>query len=576
MLLLENKYGLRRSKYLRNLRMYYYSPTISLENIEDSQQVGYYNQGFFDIEDDTTSSVQENIIRSCIDTLTSKIASQKVRPFFNTVGGTFKDMQIAKASQEYFDYLYDEKNVNKVISEAFRDACIFDTGVIFIDNLNKVDIERVYPWQVFTDQREAAYGDLTQIAYKRRQYPASLLPYKSNKQSVTYWSYWNIKEHVRVDYFVEDNKYFKYEYTPNELPFIFLHYDTPVKGNGAMSVVDQLYGIQLAIDAIMTKIKDASQLSSPLKYMVPENSDIKVTKLSNRVGEIITYSPIPGQTTPPVMSVTEPFMDPQWIETIAQLKNDAYELVGITQMSATGQKPKGLDSGVALSTMEDIEDNRFEVQLNNIIRCYVDLAKKCIAIFDPKSNVLPETKTRSNIKWKDVVRANANLKIQFSAAESLSKDPSIKLQQLQSLAAAGLIPQGRIAQLMELPDLQTGYSFSNNAENAVMTVIDDCVTKDVFEVPDYVPFDMLKVEITNTVLSLKAANRPENNNDINKLLQLYSMVDAKMQEDELSAETDMANTQAATMEQLASQIQSGQCDEQTLAQAQALLGNIQN
>ena len=77
---------------------------------------------------------------------------------------------------------------------------------------------------------------------------------------------------------------------------------------------------------------------------------------------------------------------------------------------------------------------------------------------------------------------------------------------------------------MEIPDLQGGYSLSNNAINAVMTVIDDCLEHDNFNVPEYIPLQMLGEEIINTQLSLKAANAQRNQNDILKLTKLYEIV----------------------------------------------------
>ena len=137
--------------------------------------------------------------------------------------------------------------------------------------------------------------------------------------------------------------------------------------------------------------------------------------------------------------------------------------------------------------------------------------------------------------------------VQFSAADSLSKDPSTKLQQLQMLAQTGIIPQTRIAQFMELPDIQSGYSLSNNAINAVLTCINDCIEKDIFDVPDYIPFLMLKEEIINTQLSLKAAASEENDNskDIAKLTKLYEQVESK--EADWQADTEL-NQQMAAME----------------------------
>lgn len=81
---LESRYGNYRSKCLRNLRLFTYSSTTTLD-ISESEVVGFYQRGTFSTSDDSTSAIQENVIASCIETLCSKIASQKVRPFFNTV-----------------------------------------------------------------------------------------------------------------------------------------------------------------------------------------------------------------------------------------------------------------------------------------------------------------------------------------------------------------------------------------------------------------------------------------------------------------------------------------------------------
>ena len=545
---LEQFYGTYKSKCRRNLRMYEWSPTISLETLTDDQCVGYYQAGTFEIESDTTSSVEENVIRSCIETLVSKIASQKVRPFFNTVNGTFRDMQITKQAQDYFDCIYEEQNVNKIVSDAFRDACVFDRGVIYVDVATR-KIHRLMPWQVFIDPREASYNHLTQIAWKQVEYPTSLLPIKipeGTNDYVTYWQYWDLNSKKHVYYIPELDHYEEEAWESDALPFLFIHYTSPIKATTCQSVVDLLYGIQMEIDALLVKIKDASQLSSPLKYFVPDGSDIKVNKLSNRTGEVIKYVATPNMTGSPVTVATEPFMDPQWMQTVEALKQHAYEIVGISQLSATSQKPQGLNSGVALSTMESIESDRFETQLNTIVRTYVDLARLIIQVFPEDEDILPPNRFHGSIHWADIVEMRDKMSIQFSAAESLSKDPSTKLQQLQALYAAGLIPQSRIAQLLQLPDLQLGYSITNNSINAVLAVIDECLEHDNFDVPDYIPNQMLLEEIMNTALSLKAAQNPENLKDIDRLMKLYEITMKKNINAQTNAE--MAATAAITGE----------------------------
>ena len=539
----------RLSKYHRNYRRYNYTPFASLNNIKDPSVVGYYEQPA-EIEEDTTATPQLNVIKSCVDTLTSKIAQSKVRPFFNTQNGTFKDIQTVKQAQAFFDLYYDAQNVNKKVSETFRDSCIFEKGVIYTNEVTK-NIEKALPWQVFVRPAEVTYGKLTRVYYERKDYPTTLLDdelvRKSNNENndyVVYGVYYDIFNHIKAE-IIDGVVYRKSVYTPNKLPFVFLHYCSPIVGDTSQSIVDMLNSIQLEIDNLMMKIKDASQLNPALTFCVPKGSSVKTSQLNNRVGQILEYTATPNMTGSPVTVATPAFIDSQYMSLIEELKQSAYELVGISQLSAMSTKPTGLNSGVALSTMENIESDRFETQLNQVIRAYVDIAKTCIEVFPEEDTILPEDNQRLSIKWKDIVEESNKMVVQFSAADSLSKDPSTKLQQLQMLAQTGIIPQTRIAQFMELPDIQSGYSLSNNAINAVLTCINDCIEKNVFEVPDYIPFTMLKEEIINTQLSLKAAASEHNDNmeDIAKLTKLYESVEIKEADWQADAELE-AQTQA--------------------------------
>lgn len=511
--------GNRYQKYNRNYKLYCYSPNVSLDTFD--QTVGYYQQGFFDASDDTTSSIQENIIYSCISSLVSKIASQKARPFINTVNGTFSDIQTAKAAQQYFDILYDEQNIYKTISNVFRDCCIFDTGWVFIDRDSK-SVIRANPWQVYTSKLESSYGCRKQIAYKIEHYPTILLEdIDTTKEECTYIRYWNIKDHKFVTFIPELQHYEEKDWEPDTLPFIDIHYESPINGTSSQSVVDMLYGIQMEIDTILEKIKEASQLNPANTIFIPEQSTIKATKLNNQVGQVVTYTATPNMTGSPVTVATPAFIDGQYITLLESLKNDAYELVGISQLSATSQKPIGLDSGAALQTMENIESDRFQTQLNQVLRLYVDIAKAIISIYPKNEEILPDTKSRLNVKWSDILKVKEKMSIQFSAADSLSKDPATKLKQLQMLSQAGILPANRIASLMQMPDLELGYSFADNNLNAINTVIKDCIENDIYEVPPYISIESLKPEILNVCLQLKASGK-DNEKDIEKLMKLYS------------------------------------------------------
>ena len=531
----------KKMKYRRNYRRYCYSPTASLENIRNPAIIGYYQaDDEFGGEEDTTPTPEINVVKSTIDTLTSKIAESKVRPFFNCVNGSFKDILIVKQAQQYFDLFYDLINANKTVSNAFRDACIFDTGWIYIDPVTRT-VRRALPWHVHFRPAEMTYGKLTRIYYEQPSFPVSLLPDdvindKNNKEAlksyefITYGVYYDTFNHVKVIYISEINYVNIQDFDSDVLPFVYLHYNSPIMGDTSESIVDMLNSIQLEIDNLMTKISDASQLNAANTYFLPEGSSIKASQLSNRIGNVVTYKPTSNMTTSPVTVSTPAFINDQYMVTVEKLKQTAYEMVGISQLSAMSTKPTGLDSGIALQSMENIESDRFETQLNQVIRAYVDISKACIACFPQNEDILPENKVRRSIKWGDIVSESKNMTIQYSGADALSKDPSEKLKQLQMLAQASVIPSSRIAQFIEIPDLQSGYSLTNNAINAVMTIIEKCINNDVFDVPEFIPFMMLKEEIINTQLSLYAANPDLNTEDIEKLNKLYASVEDKERE----------------------------------------------
>ena len=521
----------RLSKYYRNYNYYNNTPAGTLKTIRNPSIVGLYNIDESP-ENDTTLTPSINVIKSCIDTLTSKIAQSKVRPFFNCINGTFKDINVCKNAQQYFDQYFDIEEVNKKVSMAFRDACIFDHGVIYVDSETK-SITKALPWQVFVRPAELTYNNVTRAYYCQNDYPVSMLPEKyrnkvlkanPDQEYVTYGIYYDTVDQCKAVYISELDFVEIEKYEGNRVPFIFLWYNNPIHGGSSVSVVDMLYGIQKEVNTLMSKVKDASQLSPALTFFLPDDATIKSTQLNNRVGNVITYKATSDMSGSPVTVATPNFIDSQYIELINNLKETAYEMVGISQLSAQSKKPSGLNSGIALQTVEDVESERFEEQLNQVIRCYVEIAKTCLRVFPKEETILPDTPNRLDVRWGDIVDEEKKMQIQFSAADSLSKDPSTKLQQLQQLAQVGVIPQERIAQFMELPDLEGGYSLSNNAINAVLSVIRDCIESDNYDVPDYIPIPMLKTEIINTQLSLRAANFIKNQEDIEKLNQLYNVV----------------------------------------------------
>ena len=89
-------------------------------------------------DSDLADESQLNVIKSVIDSIVSKLANQKVRPYFNTINGNYKSKQAVRKAQHFFDVLFDTEKVNTKVSEAFKGACKDGIGFIYVIRLSQI------------------------------------------------------------------------------------------------------------------------------------------------------------------------------------------------------------------------------------------------------------------------------------------------------------------------------------------------------------------------------------------------------------------------------------------------------
>jgi hypothetical protein len=109
--------------------------------------------------------------------------------------------------------------------------------------------------------------------------------------------------------------------------------------------------------------------------------------------------------------------------------------------------------------------------------------------------------------------------------------------------------------------LETGYTFANSSENAVLKVIDNCIYNNSYEIPFFVSNDLLCEEIIKTLQSLYGNGGDEE--AIARLTKLFEIAD-----------NDRIDSQ--TQAELAAQQQLGQEIQQQMPQIQQQAQNQMN
>lgn len=519
----------RLLKYQNSYSLYSQSPISDLR-AQNPQTPGVIG----DISDEDYIIPKLNVIKSCVDAVTSKISTSHVRPYCNAIKGSFKTIQICKQLQIFFDYYFDEFNLYNMCTTALRNACIFDQCHIYIEP-ETMEPKLIMPWNLYTMQNEQVKKTCYVEFYNNSvesvpDYIYNILTAAEKKQNyITYGIYINTKEHEKA-YFINRQYRKKEKYEHDIIPVATIKYTEPVVGNNSLSIPDMLCGIQIEVDELMKRIAKASRKNPGMTIAIPNASNIAVGELNNEIGNIIQYNT--AGSDQPVSVMTPAFISEQYMSLLDDLIEKAYNLVGISQLTAQGKKTPGLDSGIALATQEDIESDRFQSVLTSYIQLYTTVAKIIVQIATDDDSIMKPSRYDLKLTWKDVREDYGKMRLEFSAADSLSKDPSEKLKQLQALATAGIIPATQIASLLEIPDINRGYSAANNGFNCTQSIIDACIYDDKYEIPDYVPIEMVKEQVVNMQLSLRAAEgaTDSNEDDIAKLNRLFQVAIEKEQE----------------------------------------------
>lgn len=490
----------KRNKYTYNLARYLDDITVSLN---DTLDYVYSSAGYSFArpqDSDLSRPGSFSVVRSCIDSLVSKISANKVRPYIHPVNGTFKSKQITRQVRQFFDVALDYIKVPEKIIDAFRIACIFDTGYLFINPFT-YKIQTLLPFTVGLFNMEAAYGDNKEMVVKMNNYPVSLLDKKyKNNIGMDYCQFVITVSTIdhRAEMYINGVKVDETAYKAGRLPYVALYYSKPTFGTRTYSLADALEGIQEQIDLISSKIAASAEMTAGNTTYVVEGSSLNAQDVNNRTGNVYTVKMPEGSSNIPVLNVTPAPFDPSWTQLLDSYIDRAYEITGISQLSAQSKKPAGLDSGVGLATLEDIESERFQTQLDNYINAYKDLAKLMIEVFPDDASILPEDIYSTSYRWKDIKASMALMRINFAADDALAKDPAQKLQQISQISQIGAIDINELLQQLDSTDLENAYKDSASKINAIEKCIENAIEKGDYAVPSFVSYEDLYTRVLNT------------------------------------------------------------------------------
>lgn len=459
-----------------------------------------------------------NVTKACIDTASAKIAKNRPKPLFLTSGGNWTEQRRAQKLTKYVEGAFDAADVYKKGPLSFTDAGIMGTGVVKIypdKEKAMICVDRVLTDEIVVDDADGMYGEprsLYQRKYIDRDVLCEMFPkhekqirsatigVKGDSQSATSANLIKVIEgwHLRSGESAKDGTHaicienatlFLEDWNKDYFPFAFYRWSPKVVGFWGGGLAEELVGIQLEINKTLRTIQKSIDITCVPRVWVENSSKVNTAHITNEIGAIGKYT-----GTPPVFNTAQA-LSPEVYAHLQNLYNKAFEVTGVSQMSATSQKPKGLDSAVAMREYQDIETERFVLAGQRYEEFFMDIANIMVDQSRDLYENLKETgkdlkvkvkgaKFIETIQWKDVDMENDKFIMRVYPTSLLPNSPQGRLQRVQELMKAGFIDKEVGMSLLDFPDIESYMSLQTASIDDIKMIIENMIEKGEYQVPE--------------------------------------------------------------------------------------------
>lgn len=432
-----------------------------------------------------------NVVQSCADTVTSKIARSKPRPEFLTVRGDWQQRREARDLTDWVDGVYFQNDAFTEAQRAFLDATIFDFGVLYAygdEHEERVCLERVLPTEIFFDPTEALCGlrylrTLFRKRYVHRKLLADRFARNANQKAfvlndaacsaptgqysvngqdmIAVYEAWHLptskksRDGVHV-LAIDGLTIYSEEWKRPRFPFAFYTWGTPIVGVSGRALAEDLIPIQLRINDLIDLISEGQRAMCIPRIFYQKNT-INIDAITDVVGSFVPVDLPPGQA---IQFVTPPGVSPEIYQELETTYKRAYEITGVSALSANAEVPLGIKSAVAFRELLDREDMRFgpksqmweRLMGSDVPRIILDAAIDLAERVPGLSVKVPGNKYLTEIDWRSVSKHVDSMVIRPYPASSLPTTPAAKREKAREDLQDGVIDKPTYIRLLDIPD----------------------------------------------------------------------------------------------------------------------------
>ena len=535
-------------------------------------------------------NVTLNIIHSMCTTVSSRIAKAEPKVTFLTSGGDWSGKRKAKLLDRFISGQFYASDIYEQAPKAFLDATIFGTGALKIYHDGEdMRTERVFPNEILVDDAEAYYGKPRQL-FQRKVISKEVLiaaypEFKSHilnasrreEQDTSYGLRNNQVECIEAWHLSSKNgepdgrhcicldnvTLVSEPYDKKYFPFVFIRWTEEVLGFWGQGLAEQLIGVQQELNEQLNRIKEQMRMATPVVFL-NRGSKISKSHITNEVWNIIEHDGIEPRFHVPKTVSGEIFSH------LDRLFMRVYEVAGVSQLAAQAKKPTGIDSGVALREISDIQSDRFILASKRYEKMFLSAAKQMINIARDmtKAGTPSEVISHGNdyierISWADIDLKEDEYVLKPYPTALLSTTPAARLQTIQEMAQAGILTPEEALTLLDYPDMDRLNQLRTAPYDEIEMLIEEMLEHGRYHTPD--PMSDLQFAVTHVQRAYTRAKIDKAPEDRLDLLARYIddaiRVLQKPQEEEIAQQQAMTAPQAPPPEGVPEGVPEGMAQE---------------
>lgn len=490
------------------------------------------------------STLAFNVVASACNTVQAKIAKNRPLPMFLTSGGDWEQQTRAKNMSKFVEGEFYRCDLYETDPLIVLDALVFGEGYVKVYRDNeRIYVDREFPWRVMFDETESQYGmKATPSCYQRnpvdRQKLVAMFPDKkaeildatNSGDDENEWGFDNLSDqlivteawHRRSSKTAGDGRHTVVingvtladePYEKDYFPFVQLQRNKPQMGVHGIGLAEELDGIQYEINFTAYRVQQSHRRMGGSHWLVEQGAKVSIEQLNNGIATIVRYA-----GTAPVPQNVQP-VHPDTYAYLLSLIPKAYEMSGVSQLSAQSQKPAGLDSGAALREFNDAETERFVVFAKEFENFHVEIARQMLDLGRELAEINPDYAVQSRgkrftkrLKFLEVALPEDDFVMQCFPTAMLSKTPAGRMAQVSELAKAGWISPQQAKRLLDFPDLEQVADLENASHELVEELIERMLYEGLYEEPEpYMDIVDALSTCTNAYLRAKIDNCPDAN-----------------------------------------------------------------